>query len=188
MLTATPSPTAERDQRTVQFETMLAKKLSSHTSECILNDRAITDAEVRILVKALVEHAEAGERQSGVGLGHFVPIAKLDLVGNFISDDGCETLTTFLQSEQSSVTDVDLFGNNVHARGAAALARELKRQGTKLTVLDLRSNPLGVQGEKQLIEVKKSVPSAAVYFDHMPGATGNTGGASLQCPGGCSVS
>ena len=168
-------------ERTAKFEQMVARKLSEGSSECLLNDRAITDADLEIVITALKEQSiriqDGG--QDAVGL---VPVAKLDLVGNFITDKGCAYLSDFLQGPLSKVTDVDLFGNDIRAEGATVLANAL-RCGGPLTCVDLRSNPIGPEGSKALLMAKKDRPSIAVYYDDMP--TGNAG--MPTCPG-CAVS
>lgn len=161
------------DDKGKKFEEMLQKKMSRCGTECLLNDRSIGDDEVDIIVRELTKHSQ---------------IIKLDLVGNFIGDEGCRKLARLLSSPACSITDVDLYGNRIGDAGAEALSEAI-RATDKLSVVDLRANPLGMDGKKALVAAKAQRPAAAIYYDAMP-ASGTTGGlrSFAQCPAvSCSV-
>lgn len=203
--TVPPLPGSSRQEK---FREMVRKKLLTGGSELLLNDRAITDGDVGILIEELKKHGEAcgrggtkvGENPDFSASEYYIPVTKIDLVGNFIGDQGCVLLAKFLKSSLSSVTDIDLFGNEVHADGCRALAGALcsvpagmssaqQKQGdddlNRLTVLDVRSNPVGTEGKAYLIQAKKQRPSIAVYHDDM--APSNEGGVLGPC-GNCVIS
>lgn len=157
----------EAQLRAARFDALLEKKMAKCGCECLLNDRSITDADARAVARDLARHTH---------------IAKVDLVGNFIGDDGAAALAALLrQPRASGVTDVDLYGNQVGPAGAAALADAL-RANPSFVVLDLRSNPVGAEGARALAAAKAARPEIAVYYDAMT-AAGSGGVAGWLCPG-----
>ena len=124
------------------------------------------DSEVKDLVQLLVKYPDLMNRISPykaikcneisdaeaaqVIQRNFIPLKRLDLSNNSISDAGAEALAQALH-HNSTLTQLDLSNNSISDAGAEALAQALHHNST-LTWLDLSNNSISDAGAVALAQ------------------------------------